>query len=165
MGILIRNGEEYTSKPKLDKTLSIEGQAADSKAVGDTKISHVDVVDNLESTATDLPLSANMGRELNDNMKWKHWKTVYGGDYINLPEDFNELHIRVVDTVNIIGYTFNLIKSDCEDTIYYRNGYYNNSNYYSIVSVKATSTTLAVVDFMVNASDAKNNMQITVSYR
>ena len=28
-----------------------------------------DAVDNLESTATDLPLSANMGRELNNNFK------------------------------------------------------------------------------------------------
>lgn len=68
MGILMHKGVDYTSKPKLDKTLSIEGQAADAKAVGDTKISHADVVDNLESTETKLPLSANMGRELQENM-------------------------------------------------------------------------------------------------
>jgi hypothetical protein len=30
-----------------------------------------DVVDNLESTATDLPLSANMGRELKENLSTK----------------------------------------------------------------------------------------------
>lgn len=33
-----------------------------------TKISYDDVVDNLESTATNLPLSANMGRELKDSL-------------------------------------------------------------------------------------------------
>ena len=56
------------SQVELDTTLSVEGQAADAKAVGDTKISYTDVVDNLESTSTDLPLSANMGRELNNKL-------------------------------------------------------------------------------------------------
>jgi hypothetical protein len=51
---------------ELDPTLSIEGMAADAKAVGDTKISYTDVVDNLTSTSTNLPLSANQGKVLQD---------------------------------------------------------------------------------------------------
>lgn len=57
-----------TTNIELDTTLTIEGQAADAKAVGDTKISYTDVVDNLESTATDLPLSANQGRLLSEQL-------------------------------------------------------------------------------------------------
>ena len=53
----------------IDPTLSIEGMAADAKAVGDTKISYTDVVDNLTSTSTNLPLSANQGKVLDANVK------------------------------------------------------------------------------------------------
>lgn len=66
MGKIINNGIVYGggSSVELDATLSIEGQAADAKAVGDTKISYTDIVDNLESESTKLALSANMGREI-----------------------------------------------------------------------------------------------------
>lgn len=53
---------------ELDTTLSIEGMAADAKAVGDIKISYTDVVDNLVSTSTKLPLSANQGRLIKNSL-------------------------------------------------------------------------------------------------
>jgi hypothetical protein len=83
-----------SSNIELDTTLSIEGKAADAKAVGDTKISYTDVVNNLESTATDLPLSANQGRVLNE--KFESIEVVKLTNYTTLSRygKFRELRIE-----------------------------------------------------------------------
>ncbi len=51
----------------LDKTLSVEGASAEAKAVGDElekKVSYADIVDNLNTSDPDKPLSANQGVEI-----------------------------------------------------------------------------------------------------
>ena len=58
---------KITSIPLVDETLSKNGYAADAKATGDglaERVRKVDVVDNLNSTDSGKPLSANQGREL-----------------------------------------------------------------------------------------------------
>jgi hypothetical protein len=40
-----------------------------TNAIMNECLKRIDIVDNLESTSTYLPLSANMGRELNENIK------------------------------------------------------------------------------------------------
>ena len=55
--------------PPTDKTLSVEGQAADGKKTGDElalKVSKSDIVNNLTSTAANRPLSAAQGKALSD---------------------------------------------------------------------------------------------------
>lgn len=57
----------------IDKSLSVSGACADAKATGETlskKVNAADIVNNLESTQAGVPLSANMGRELNANIEW-----------------------------------------------------------------------------------------------
>lgn len=51
----------------VDPTLSVEGSAADAKAVGDElekKVSYADIVDNLTTSDSDKPLSAKQGVEI-----------------------------------------------------------------------------------------------------
>lgn len=58
---------KVTAIPRVDDTLSKKGQAADALATGNAlskRIMYADVINNLTSTDTDKPLSANMGREL-----------------------------------------------------------------------------------------------------
>ena len=55
------------------------------------------VVDNLLSTATDLPLSANQGRELKEKWIWKKLTLNDNGlSYTNIPTDANELDVVVM---------------------------------------------------------------------
>lgn len=75
---------------KTDSTLSIEGKAADAKAVSDalnTKISNTDVVDNLESTSTYLPLSANQGRLLGKQLGGLTLYAMSETDFTTVEED------------------------------------------------------------------------------
>lgn len=61
-----------TSIPRIDNTLTKKGQAADAEAVGielGKKINYTDVVNSLDSAATDKPLSANMGKVIDENIK------------------------------------------------------------------------------------------------
>lgn len=61
-----------TSIPRIDNTLTKKGQAADAETVGielGKKINYTDVVNSLDSTATDKPLSANMGKVIDENIK------------------------------------------------------------------------------------------------
>lgn len=56
---------KIVSIPKVDSTLTKSGQAADAKVTGDgleARVRKVDIVDNLNSTDTDKPLSANQGK-------------------------------------------------------------------------------------------------------
>lgn len=55
----------------VDKTLSVEGSAAESKVVGDAlekKVSYTDIVDNLTTSDSQKPLSAKQGVELKKAM-------------------------------------------------------------------------------------------------
>ena len=54
-----------------------------------------DVVDNLESTATDLPLSSNIGRELNEKIV-KIWTTVLT---FNCSAGYNEKSYNIYDSI------------------------------------------------------------------
>lgn len=102
MGRLIRNGVEY-------------GGGDDSRY-----ISKSNVVDNLESTATDLPLSANMGRELNDKMTHSEYvlmqQYTQAGNYAMDFSQYKKIAISLVAT-NIYADTrifdVDLITSGC----------------------------------------------------
>lgn len=55
----------------VDPSLSVEGAAADAKAVGDAldkKVSYADIVDNLTTSNTDKPLSAKQGVALRNSV-------------------------------------------------------------------------------------------------
>ena len=66
----------------VDPTLSVEGSAADAKAVGDAlekKVGYTDIVDNLTTSDADKPLSAKQGVALKkqmDNLKAETEETV-----------------------------------------------------------------------------------------
>ena len=60
-----------------------------------------DVVDNLESTATELPLSANIGRELKEKLEWKLVGEIVGannGTTISLPTDTYDEFLIIIGT-------------------------------------------------------------------
>lgn len=55
----------------VDPTLSVEGSAADAKTVGDElekKVSYADIVDNLNTSDSDKPLSAKQGVTLRNSV-------------------------------------------------------------------------------------------------
>lgn len=74
-----------------------------TNAIMDECLKRTDTVDNLESTATKLPLSANMGRELNEDLEkfknkfqngtvtcsYVNSTTLYGQIYHNLGDQYN----------------------------------------------------------------------------
>lgn len=73
-GVLVENGGNASLGYELDTTLTQSGMAADAKAVGekfddvvellDGKVSKSDIVDNLTSDSSTLPLSAKQGKVL-----------------------------------------------------------------------------------------------------
>ena len=102
-------------------------------ALGYAPLKSADVVDNLVSTATNLPLSAKQGNvldekisELNKNNTWKIHKTYLEGKHsVTLPTVFSELHI-IVYSVNSreITYSFSFIAQELTTNgRSYSNGY------------------------------------------
>lgn len=149
MGRLIRNGTEYCGgggdnsktmsyaeyqnlseiEKNSDTTFYIPDYPGTGGAVSDC-ILRSDIVDDLESNSADLPLSANMGRELKNeldsftsdqllgsHMYYGHW--IYDGNsatpllFIPLPT-FHQKYDVTVDKISVQGineYTSNIIVS------------------------------------------------------
>ena len=78
----------------VDHTLSVEGSAAEAKAVGDAlekKVSFTDIVDNLNTNDAELPLSAKQGVELKKSINTLQVQT---------EEIINETQANVVTAQN-----------------------------------------------------------------
>lgn len=79
----------------VDPTLSVEGSAAEAKAVGDAlekKVGFTDIVDNLNTNDPDLPLSAKQG--------------------VEIKKSFNELSVNTEEAVSNMNQSVNeLIQS------------------------------------------------------
>lgn len=94
MGVHVRKNVNYTGggqgSIEVDPTLSVEGKPADAKAVGDalnTKLGSGDVVDNLQSEATNLPLSAKQGKVLSDQLGGLTLYVMSEADFATIQED------------------------------------------------------------------------------
>ena len=148
MGKIVKDGIDYGATVPHSKNLKYDNT---NSGLESTNIQ--DAIDEVNSKTEAI------------DIEWKHWKTVSGSNIVTLPEDFNELHIRVVNITNIVGYVFNLLKSDCKDDYRYRNGYYTSTTAHSIVSVKVNSTSLQVDTFILNGNNVLGDIEVVVSYR
>lgn len=103
--------------------------------------------------------------ELNSDLEWKLLASVAGGVSVNLPNSFNELHIKVVESSTDVGYVFHLIPKDLEESTYFRSGHYSDANINSAVSLLATSTYIKLDGFLLNGANVINSSNVIVSYR
>ena len=104
MGKIIVNGEEYSgtrdSATSVNYDNSVSGLSAGSVQEGIDELAeglkNTSVVDNLLSTSTTLPLSANQGRLLNERLEWKSLgqQTLP----VTIPSDANEIFLIVKTT-------------------------------------------------------------------
>lgn len=107
----------------IDKTLTVSGEAADAKAVGDAlkdKVGINDIVDNLETSNANLPLSAKQGVALKKSVD-DMVETVRELDesVSKLDESVGELNESVDELNQKIGIpTFNLTEMGVPDIPY-----------------------------------------------
>ena len=92
----------------------------------------------------------NSLNSLNSNLKWKLLKSVTGTTSISFPDNFEELHIEVANTVNNV-YAFNIPKIALTSTakcykigsFSYSQGYYGNA-----IEINISTTCMYVITFL-----------------
>lgn len=80
----------------VDPSLSVEGAAADAKAVGDElekKVSYADIVDNLTTNDSDKPLSAKQGVTLRNSVD--NFRNEVNLELTNVEKDMEAMTTRV----------------------------------------------------------------------
>ena len=95
----------------VDKTLSVEGSSADSKAVGDAldkKVSYTDIVDDLTTSDSKRPLSAKQGVELKKSMT--NLSGSVSESLSNMEHDIDALENSVNSAQNTANSASNLAK-------------------------------------------------------
>lgn len=125
----------------------------------------VEVVDNLTSTDKTKPLSANMGKELNEKHNWKLYTTTTGFGETTLPTEYNELYIEISET----GSTDPIIPmyvpktSLTSDKKIFRNGYYFTSSVYGAAASTISLTTYKTSDLYI-CGNARNSTSLSKIY-
>ena len=150
MGKIKRNGIEYSGSSddatSVNYDNSVSGLNANSVQEGIDELAdglkNTSVVDNLLSTSTTLPLSANQGRvlnekieDVNDSLEWKLLGTVNGNTKQALPTGYNELLVVVGHsnmTSNRDCFSIHIIKSTLShqtNNYFYAGGYLTANSY------------------------------------
>lgn len=96
-----------------------------TNAIMNECLKRTDVVDNTESTATNLPLSANMGRELNDKLEWKLIGSVVGiGNPIYLPTETYSKFLIITGTP-VYKWSRHFTKNELNTFVAFNDSYYH----------------------------------------
>lgn len=125
----------------------------------------VEVIDNLTSTDTTKPLSANMGKTLNEKHNWKLYTTTTGTGKTTLPTEYNELYIEISekDSTDPIIHIYVPKESLTSSNKIFRNGYYFNSSVHGAASAVITLTTYYTGDLYI-CGNACNSTSLTKIY-
>lgn len=127
----------------------------------------VEVIDNLDSTDTTKPLSANMGRVLGEKHNWKLHTTVTGREKATLPTEYNELYIEIYkyDSTDPVISIYVPKESLTSNNKTFRTGYYFNSSVHGAVASVITLTTYYMSDLYVSGSAYSSNVISRIYYR
>ena len=99
----------------LDQTLSVSGSAADAKAVGDAlekKVGFTDIVDNLNTNDSKLPLSAKQGVAIKNS--FNELKVSVEESVQNVTDTVNELSETVSGANNTASNAYNMAENALE---------------------------------------------------
>lgn len=127
----------------------------------------VEVIDNLNSTDTTKPLSANMGKALNEKHNWKLYTTTTGFGETTLPTEYNELYIEVSET----GSTDPIIPiyvpktSLTSNKKIFRSGYYFTSSVHGAAASTISLTTYKTSDLYINGNACNSSSFTKIYYR
>lgn len=127
----------------------------------------VEVIDNLDSTDTTKPLSANMGRVLGEKHNWKLHTTVTGREKATLPTEYNELYIEIYkyDSTDPVISIYVPKESLTSNNKTFRTGYYFNSSVHGAVASVITLTTYYMSDLYLSGSAYSSNVISRIYYR
>lgn len=127
----------------------------------------VEVIDNLTSTDTTKPLSANMGRVLGEKHNWKLHTTVTGREKATLPTEYNELYIEIYkyDSTDPVISIYVPKESLTSNNKTFRTGYYFNSSVHGAVASVITLTTYYMSDLYLSGSAYSSNVISRIYYR
>lgn len=151
MGTIIRNGIEYGGgispdiEDKINNAKGIELTQAEYDALPEEEqktglywitdadsgsnpvdaLTSDDVVDSLESTATDLPASANIVKKLNDKLEWKLIGSVVGiGNPIYLPiETYSEF--LIITGTPVYKWSRHITKNELNTFVAFNDSFYH----------------------------------------